>query len=138
MTVRVVLPRPVLAGGTIAAGQAVTGTSSFTAAVGASSQQVTFTGTKPRGIALNSAVNGAAVDVCCFGECDALAGDTIADGDILVCEYESGRLIPFADSAYTDGTVGWTVGMALEAAVDGQMFRVLVNIQSRAIATAPA
>ena len=68
----------------------------------------------------------------------ALAGATIAVGDILVAEYDTGRVIPFADSAYTDGAVVWTVGRALEGASDGQMLRVEVHITSRAIATAPA
>lgn len=132
-----VLARPALAGGTVAAGQVVTGTSSITALVGSSNQAGTFT-VKPQGVATTSALNGEPITVVFAGECTALAGDTIAQGDMLVAEYNTARVIPFADSAYTDGTVGWLIGRALEGGVDGQALRIDVNIQLHTVATAPA
>lgn len=138
MTVRVTMPRPLLSAEAIAVGQVVTGTSTLSVLDGPTDQAGTAA-VKPQGVATTSATDASEiVGVVTFGECDGLLGDTVAQGDILVAEYNTGRLIPFADSAYTDGTVIWTVGRALEGGADGQMGRIFVDIQSRAIATAPA
>jgi len=134
-----ILAQPALSGAAIAAGQVLTiDTGALIPLVGPTNQAGTVA-VKPAGIALKSA-DAAGADVACAngGECMALAGDTIAAGDILVAEYLTGRVIPFADSAYTDGTVIWTVGRALGAAADGQRVAIQVHITSRAIATAPA
>ena len=135
---RKTLARPVLGGSAVAAGQVVTiAHDALIPLVGATNQAGTVS-VKPAGIALTSATATTECATCYEGSCMALAGDTIAVGDILVAEYQTARVIPFVDSAYTDGTVIWTVGRALEGASDGQMLRIETHITSRAIATAPA
>lgn len=135
---RKTLARPVLGGSAVAAGQVVTiDTGALIPLVGATNQAGTVS-VKPAGIALTSATSTTECATCYEGSCMALAGDTIAVGDILVAKYQTARVIPFVDSAYTDGTVVWTVGRALEGASDGQMVRIETHITSRAIATAPA
>ena len=67
------------------------------------------------------------VTVVTFGECSALAGDTIINGDRLVAEAGTGRVIPFNPASYSDGDVVCTIGTALEDAVDGQFVRINVS-----------
>lgn len=134
-----ILAQPALSGAAIAAGQVLTiDSAALIPLIGETNQAGTVT-VKPAGIALKSAA-ASGEDVACAngGECMALAGDTVNVGDILVAEYNTGRVIPFADSAYTDGTIAWTVGRALEAGADGKLIAIQVHITSRAIATAPA
>ena len=133
---RKTLARPVLGGSAVAAGQVVTISSDALIPLVGPTDQAGTVAVKPAGIALTSATSTTECATCYEGSCMALAGDTIAAGDILVAEYETGRVIPFVDSAYTDGTVVWTVGRALEGASDGQMLRIETHITSRAIATA--
>lgn len=135
---RKTLARPVLGGAAVAAGQVVTIDTGALVPLDGPTDQAGTVAVKPAGIALTSATSTTECATCYEGSCMALAGATIAVGDILVAEYDTGRVIPFADSAYTDGAVVWTVGRALEGASDGQMLRVEVHITSRAIATAPA
>jgi hypothetical protein len=71
--------------------------------------------------------DGKPVTVCTFGECSALAGATIVNGDPLVAEAGTGRVIPFNPASYSDGNTVCTIGTALEDAVDGQFVRMNVN-----------
>lgn len=136
---RKVLARPRSAGtGGCAPGQVLTISTDTLIVLQGPTDQPGTSAVKPAGIALKSALATEDCACCYEGSCMALAGDTIAAGDILVAEYNTGRVIPFADSAYTDGTIVWTVGRALEGGADGQMIRVEVSITSRAVATAPA
>ena len=67
------------------------------------------------------------VTVCTFGECSALAGGTIVNGQRLVAEASTGRVIPFDPTDYSDGDVVHIIGTALEDGTDGALCRVNVN-----------
>jgi hypothetical protein len=130
-----IVARPVTAGEAIAVGLVVTGTSSFTVLDGPTDQAGTAA-VKPRGIAQTSAAaSGDAVVVVERGDATALAGDTVAAGDVCVAEYNTGRLIPYSAAAYTDGTEIYTAGRAKEAATDGVLFQFDVDIQLHTIPT---
>ena len=67
------------------------------------------------------------VTVCTFGECSALAGGTIANGDRLMAEASTGRVIPFNPAAFSDGDTVNIIGTALEDGTDGALCRVNVS-----------
>lgn len=58
-------------------------------------------------------------EVCIFGECQAVAGGTIADG-AFVTPHTDGTVVTSAKSGCTE------FGQALQAAVAGDKFRVFV------------
>jgi len=65
--------------------------------------------------------------VCTFGECSALAGGTIVNGDRLMAEASTGRVIPFNPAAFSDGDTVNIIGTALEDGTDGALCRVNVS-----------
>jgi len=67
------------------------------------------------------------VTVCTFGECSALAGGTIVNGDRLMAEASTGRVIPFNPAAFSDGNTVNIIGTALEDGTDGALCRVNVS-----------
>jgi|DEB0MinimDraft_10_1074344.scaffolds.fasta_scaffold58305_2 hypothetical protein len=89
--------------------------------------QATVAALKCAGINVTTATDSdKPVTVVTFGECSAAAGATIVNGDRLVAEAGTGRVIPFDPTDYSDGDVVHTIGTALEDAVIGQFVRINV------------
>lgn len=91
--------------------------------------QATMAQTKVIGISAASAASGAACTYAVGGLVRAVAGDTIVEGDALVAQATTGKVIPFVTATYTDATTIWIIGTAKQdAAADGS---VLVNVDPR-------
>lgn len=70
------------------------------------------------GICQSTPASGEAGEVCTFGLCEAMAGDTITDGAKLKVEATTGRVVPYT------GTSEHCIGTAREAGVDGQLIKI--------------
>lgn len=70
------------------------------------------------GILQDAPASGAAGEVCTFGLCEAVAGDTVTDGARLKVEATTGRVVPYT------GTTEQCIGVAREAGVDGQLIKI--------------
>jgi len=90
--------------------------------------QATVAALKCAGVNVTTAaIQSSPVTVCTFGECSALAGATIVNGDRLVAEAATGRVIPFDPTDYSDGDTVYILGTALEDGTDGAFCRINVN-----------
>ena len=140
MTVRVIGARPVAADEDVLPGLAVYDDSGEIKVLEESTQAGTL-GLTPYGIAMTDDAGGVA-EVVTEGEVNALAGDKIAAGDLIVAQVDTGRLIPLDGglvATLTEGTVIWYVGRALEGASgDGVQFRAFVRPAMFTVPTAPA
>ena len=99
--------------------------------------QATMAQTKPVGISAVSVASGAAVTYAKAGLVNGTAGAAVVEGDALVTQASTGRLIPFVLSDYTDQTVIWIVGIAMEDA-SGDGVSLVVDVRPYALCISKA
>lgn len=125
-----------LAGEAIAAGLVLT-LSTDAVVLNDAATQATMAQTKPVGISAVSVASGAVCTYVTAGYVNGTAGAAVVEGDALVSQAGTGRLIPFVLANYTDQTAIWIVGYAAEdASADGVSFLVRVAPQVTPISKA--
>ena len=91
--------------------------------------QATTVTVKPLGVSATEAASGDEIAVIDFGESVFVAGTSgVAQGDSLVAEAGTGKLIAYVESAYADGQIVWIVGRAQEAVAANALGNCFVNI----------
>jgi hypothetical protein len=93
--------------------------------------QATTVTVTPLGISATEATaDGDTIAVVGFGEAMGVAGTGgLAAGQSFVAEASTGKLLPYAESAYVDGQTVWILGRALEAIAANAKGRVFVQLQ---------
>ena len=99
--------------------------------------QATMAQTKPVGISAVSVASGAAVTYAKAGLINGTAGAAVVEGDALISQAGTGKLIPFVTSAYTDQTTVWIVGIAMEDA-SGDGVSLVVDVRPYALCISKA
>lgn len=91
--------------------------------------QATTVTVKPLGISATEAANNEEIAVIDFGEATFVAGTSgVAQGDSLVAEAGTGKLIAYVESAYANGQVVFIIGRAQEAVAANALGNCFVSI----------